>query len=173
MTSKIIPKALVTAFCFGTILNFVMAVFGMAVIFQADSVFSYITCIIGGMFFTALSLCMERIHAGIAKPETAKLYRLLRHAWQFSVALNMYAVANAIIVHVIEKQSLSAMTTTFAWRHVWDKTPLAVLIVSAALTLFLTASPMFLSYLYKEEAANAPRTSGKFTPPRGSMPAEA
>jgi hypothetical protein len=138
-------RILFVAFVFGSILDFVMSILGVAVIFQAGSILGYVACFVFAFAILCLRLCIEPILALWEQ----WLYRCLAIALFFSILFDFLAVTNATIVHIVQKQPVWEMAP-IKWDKLWEVTPFAVIVISIAVITFLVGSPMVVSFLAPE-----------------------
>ena len=149
-------RLLMAAFGLGTILNFFMSLFGLAIIFKGDAPLAYITCIIVAFMIICIKLSMETIYG-----QCRLLYRFFKLGLIVTIFLDACAVLNSVSLYIIAKQTVFDQQPEMNWVSSWTTGEISVHIVAAAIIIFLVGAPLALSYLLKEHLVEAGKESGE------------
>ena len=150
MTQRVMIQLLLFTFGLATATNFVLSILGFEIIFSANDTLSYIICVVLAFTLLVLKLCMEII---FSRPRSI-FFRLLRIALLFGIILDLGAVACAVVMKIIGKQSESGPITVNLIYGTLESAVVSVRIASIALIVLFVAAPLAFSYLLKELLAD-------------------
>ena len=134
---------LFVAFVIGSFLDFIMAILGTAVIFEAESLLGYFASAVFAFVILCLRLCIAKIVA----ERKNRLYRFLVWASLFSIILDFFAVSNALVAHIFLKRFIFEKKDPINWPDALKDIPFPTKIVAVAVVTFLVFSPIIVSYL--------------------------